>query len=432
MQHASERPPLNERALLFTLAGLQFTHIVDFMVMMPLGPQLTKLFGISDAQFGLLVSAYTLAAGVSGLVGSTFVDRFERKRLLLWLYLGFALTTLACGLAPTYGLLMTARVLSGLFGGVMGALVQTIVGDAVPYERRGYAMGIVMASFSLSTVAGVPASLLLAELWGWHASFIAIALASFVIGLVGLRTLPVIDAHLHAARKTSSWQAIGAVLREPDHWRAFGFTALIMATGFTTIPFISIFTTSNLGVSTSQIPLIYLAGGVATLFSSRWIGQAADRWGKVRTFRVVAALALFPLVGLTYLPMVPLALLIVVTTLFFVLVSGRIVPGMAIITQAAKPQLRGTFMSLNSSVQSAAMGVASLVGGALISRDAQGLVTGYEHCGWVAVALTLPALWWVGRLQLTVPPLPAAAAHQAPAQSMPAPSGTPAQREAST
>ena len=413
MQDTPPRPPLNEHALLFTLAGLQFTYIVDFMVMMPLGPQLTRLFGISDAQFGLLVSAYTLAAGASGLVGSTFVDRFERKRLLLWLYFGFALATLACGLAPTYALLMTARVLAGLFGGVMGALVQTIVADAIPFERRGQAMGVVMAAFSLSTVAGVPASLWLAELWGWHASFVAIALVSFAIGAVGLRTLPVIDAHLHAGRSHSAWRDIADVLREPRHWRAFGFTALIMSTGFTTIPFLTIYMTANLGLASQQIPLVYLAGGVATLFSARWIGAAADRWGKVPTFRVVAALALLPLVGITYLPPVPIAVLVAVTTMFFVFVSGRMVPGMALITQAAKPELRGTFMSLNGSVQSAAMGLASLVGGALIGRDAQGFVTGYEHCGWVAVVLTLAALWWVGRLQFAAPP--AAGARPQPA-----------------
>jgi predicted MFS family arabinose efflux permease len=398
-------PRFNERALLYTLAALQFTYIVDFMVMMPLGPQLTRLFGISDAQFGLLVSAYTLAAGASGLVGSTFVDRFERKRLLLVLYFAFALATLACGLAPSYGALMTARVLAGLFGGVMGTLVQTIVGDAVPFERRGQAMGIVMAAFSLSTVAGVPASLWLAELWGWHASFIAIALASLAIGAMGLRTLPVIDAHLHSGRRRSAWQDIGEVLRERAHWRAFAFTALVMATGFTTIPFLTIYMTANIGLPSQQIPLVYLAGGVATLFSARWIGSLADRFGKVPVFRAVAAIALLPLVGITYLGPVPIVVLLVVTTMFFVFVSGRMVPGMALITQAAKPALRGTFMSLNGSVQSAAMGVASLVGGALIGRDAQGLVTGYQHCGWVAAGLTLASLWWVGRLQLpTAPP----------------------------
>lgn len=404
MNHLS--PAARERTLLLTLAGIQFTHIVDFMVMMPLGPQFTRLFGISDAQFGLLVSAYTLAAGAAGLGATGFIDRFERKTLLLWAYLAFGVATLACGLADSYAMLMAARIAAGLFGGLIGTLVQTIVGDAIPFERRGRAMGVVMASFSLATVAGVPASLWLAQAFGWHGTFIAIALASFAIAAVGLRTLPRLDAHLQAGAG-SRWSALGAVLREPNHWRAFGLSALVMSAGFTTIPFLTIYMTSNVGIALDDVPLVYLAGGVATLFTARWIGVLADRWGKVRTFRFVAAGSIVPLLLATSLGAVPLWVLLIVTTLFFVLVSGRMVPAMALVTQATVPALRGTFMSLNSCVQSAAMGVASLVGGLLISRDAAGRVVGYMHNGWLAVAMTLLMLWWVGRLRTHAPAAPA-------------------------
>lgn len=400
----------NERALLYTLAGVQFTHIVDFMVMMPLGPQFTQLFAISDAQFGLLVSAYTFAAGAAGLLASGFIDRFERKRLLLMLYAGFALATLACGLAPTYGFLMAARITAGLFGGVLTAMVQTIIGDAIPFERRGNAMGIVMASFSLATVAGVPLSLWIADALGWHASFIAIALASGVIALVGLRSLPTLDQHLHAAAMHGGASGslpmrprlggvIAEVLRDPQHWRAFGFTALVMSAGFSIIPYLTIFMTSNAGLPASQVPMVYLVGGVATLVTSRLIGAAADRWGKVTVFRAVAAMAMVPLMGITLLSHVPLAVLLTVSTLFFVFVSGRMVPGMALITESAVPRLRGTFMSLNGAVQSGTMGLASLVGGLLIGRDAAGQVIGYERCGLLAVVLSVAALWMVGRLR---------------------------------
>jgi predicted MFS family arabinose efflux permease len=398
--------PVSERSLLLTLAAVQFTYIVDFMVMMPLGPEFTRLFAISDSQFGLLVSAYTLAAGTSGVVASFFVDRFERKRLLLWMYALFALATLACGLSPTYGLLMTARLAAGLFGGVMGALVQTIVADAVPFERRGRAMGIVMSAFSLATVAGVPASLWLATHFGWHASFIAIALASFGIAAVGLRTLPRLDAHLRSGRAANVGADIVTVLRDPGHWRAFAFTALLMSTGFTTIPFLTIYMTSNLGLSQAQVPLVYLAGGIATFFSARAIGAMADRWGKVPVFRVVALVAMVVLLVFTHLPPVPLWVLISVTTLFFVFVSGRMVPGMALITGASAPAVRGTFMSLNGTVQSAAMGIASMAGGMVIGRDANGQLTGYHYNGWIAVALSLLALWWVGRLKVRAAPRP--------------------------
>lgn len=397
---ASAPLPLNERALLYTLAAIQFTYIVDFMVMMPLGPEFTRLFAITDAQFGLLVSSYSLSAGASGVVASLFIDRFERKRLLLWAYLAFALTTLACGLAPGYASLMAARVAAGLCGGVIGALVQTMVGDAIPFERRGRAMGVVMGAFSLATVAGVPGSLWLAGAFGWKAAFIAIAGASFVIAAVGLATLPRLDAHLRAARPANPASDLVRVLRDPGHWRAFAFTALIMSTAFTIIPFLTIYMTSNLGLSTEQVPLVYFAGGIATFFSARLFGWLSDRWGKVRTFRLVAAVAVLPMLAITHLPAMPLAVLLVVTTVFFVFVSGRMVPGMALITASSVPALRGTFMSLNGTVQSMAMGVAAMVGGLLIGRDAGGQVTGYAQCGWVAAGLSVLALWWAGRLQV--------------------------------
>jgi len=183
---------VRERLLLWSLAAINFTHIVDFMVMMPLGPQLTRLFHVSDAEFGLLVSAYSLAAGLSGLLVSMVIDRFERKRALLLVYACFAAATLACGLAPSYGALLAAGVAAGVFGGVLGALVQTIVGDAVPFERRGQAMGLVMSAFSLSTVAGVPLSLWMASGWGWHMPFFAIAAVSVLVLLVAWRSVPLL------------------------------------------------------------------------------------------------------------------------------------------------------------------------------------------------------------------------------------------------
>lgn len=387
--------------MLLTLAAVQFIHIVDFMLMMPLGPQLTQLFGISDAQFGLLISAYTLAGGASGLAATAYIDRFERRRLLLILFAGLAVATLACGLAPTFGTLMAARVAAGLFGGVLGALVQTIVADTIPFERRGAAMGIVMSAFSMATVAGVPASLWLASLLGWHAPFVAIAGVSALVWVLALRQVPTLTAHLGPKQTAEgTLHHLRAVLAERNHWRAFGLSMLMMASSFAMIPYITIFTTTNLGLTAQQVPLIYLVGGAATLFTARLWGRLADQWGKAPTFRLIALLALVPILTLPQLAGVSLVGVLVVTTLFFVLVSGRMVPGMALITSAVEPRRRGAFMSLNNSLQSAAMGVASLVGGLMISRDAQGLVQGYERTGWLALGCTVAMVWLVGRLQV--------------------------------
>ena len=400
MPSSSALTPRRELWLLLTLAGIQFTHILDFMIMMPLGPQFTRIFAITDAQFGLLVSAYTFAAGASGLLASTYIDRFDRKKLLLVLYVLFALATLACGLAPTYGSLMVARVLAGSFGGVLSALCQTIVGDAIPFERRGRAMGIVMTSFSVSTVAGVPLGLFLAAHLSWHAPFIGIAALSGLFALFAAWTLPTMDAHLRVAHRASAWQGIQQVLGDRNHQKAFVFSALVMFAGFTVIPYITIAMQANAGLLQEQVPYLYLCGGLFTLFTARLFGRMADRRGKVWTFRRLAVAVVVPMVGITLLRDVPLWAALVVSTLFFVLMSGRMIPGMAILTSAAQPQLRGTFMTLNASVQSAAMGLAAFVGGLIIQRDAQGLVERYWLAALLGAVASLLAAWMAGKLRL--------------------------------
>lgn len=403
--HPTTLSPGQERLLLWTLAAVQFTHIVDFMVMMPLGPQLTSLFQLSDAEFGTLVSAYSLAAGASGLAASVIIDRFDRLRALLVLYAGFTLATLACGLAPTFATLMGARIAAGVFGGVLGALVQTIVGDVIPFERRGQAMGVVMSAFSISTVAGVPLSLWLASRWGWHMPFFSIAAVSAVLWLAVWRTVPGMSGHLAGQVGQGPWQRLRAVVAEPNHWRAFGLSSLMVLGSFSIIPYITIFTTTNVGLREDQVPLIYLVGGVATLFTARLWGRLADRWGKVLMFRWISLVAVLPMMALTHLGPVPMWVLLLVTTGFFVFVSGRMVPGMALLTAASVAELRGGFMSVNSALQSATMGVAAWIGGVMVSRSPAGQVLGYERCGWLALITTLIMVWWVGRLSLHTGPL---------------------------
>jgi predicted MFS family arabinose efflux permease len=392
--------PRRERWLLLTLAGIQFTHILDFMIMMPLGPQFTALFGISNAQFGLLVSAYTLSAGLSGLMAATYIDRFSRKQLLLTMYTLFGLATLACGLAPDYFWLMVARIAAGLFGGVLSALAQTIVADVIPFERRGRAMSVVMTSFSVSTVAGVPLGLFLAANFNWHAPFFGIALLVGLLALGAWQTLPRLDAHLHHPERVSVWRGIGQVLAEPNHLKAFGVTALMMFAGFTVIPYITIYLQSNAGMQTDEVPWIYLCGGLTTLLTARYFGRLTDRVGKVKVFQRLALAVAFPLMATTLSEGLPLWGLLLISTGLFTMMSGRMIPGMAMISASVEPRLRGTFMTLNSAVQSAAMGSAALVGGLIIGRDAQGHLTLYWVAGLLGVVASGLSAWLAGRLRL--------------------------------
>ncbi len=392
--------PRREFWLLLTLAGIQFTHILDFMIMMPLGPQFRQIFNISDAQFGVLVSAYTFAAGASGLLAAFYVDRFGRKKLLLVLYVLFALATMACGLAASYEQLMAARIAAGIFGGVLSALAQTIVGDVIPGERRGRAMGIVMSSFSISTVAGVPLGLYLAAHFSWHVPFFAIAGFSGFLAILAWQTLPPLRDHLKAARKISPLANLISTLRDRDHQKALLFTFLMMFVGFVVIPYITMYTTSNGGLSTQQIPIIYLFGGIATLLTARWIGRATDARGKVPVFRALALITIIPVVGMTVSAPLGLYGITAISTLFFVFMSGRMIPGMAIVTSACNPPQRGTFMALNSAAQSLGMSAAAFLGGMIISRDTQGLVLHYWGNALVGVAASLATWWLVDKLRL--------------------------------
>jgi predicted MFS family arabinose efflux permease len=392
--------PQRERYLLLTLAGMQFSHILDFMIMMPLGPILMNEFNITTHEFGFLVASYSFSAALAGLLAATFVDKFERKRLLLIVFSLFGLATLACGLAPSYTTLLVARGLAGAFGGVMGAMVQTLVGDLIPFERRATANGVISASFSLSTVAGVPLSLWLANHFQWRAPFILIAATTVLFLLTALRHLPDVRHHLSAEKRAHPFSAMFEVLRDSNHLRALGFTMLILFSGFTVIPYITVYAVANIGIAQHDIFYVYLVGGAATLVTSRAIGRWADRAGKVKVYRLIAVAATFPLFAVTQIQAAPLWLWVACTTVFFVLVSGRMIPAMAIITSAAQSKLRGTFMSLNSAMQQLASGLAAMLAGLITTQSATGQLIGYDKVGYVAIMANVLAIAFVAKIAM--------------------------------
>jgi predicted MFS family arabinose efflux permease len=394
-----------ERVLLLTLAGVQFVHILDFMIIMPLGPILMRELGVGTHEFGLLVSSYTFTAAFTGVLAAVFVDRFERKKALLTMFALFIVATLACGLAPGYWTLLAARGIAGAFGGVLGSMVQTMVGDLIPFERRGRASGTIMSAFSLSTVAGVPVSLYLANHFGWRFPFIFIAMLSCGFLLLGWKKLPILRGHLPSATVSEAERAhplaaMRDVLRDANHLRALLFMALLMFSGFTVIPYVTLYVTANVGIRQEDIPLMYLFGGTATFFAARLIGRLADAHGKIRVYRWMALCSILPLLVQTHLPPVPLWLMIMVSVVFFTFVPGRMVPAMAIVTSAVQPRLRGTFLSMNGAIQQLASGGASYLGGAMLSADAAGHIVGYGRVGILAIAVTLVAMAFVGRIEM--------------------------------
>ena len=385
-------PQSAERSLILILAAVQFTHIMDFMVMMPLGPQLMRVMLISPQQFGLLVSVYTLTAALAALAVAFYTDRFDRRKTLLLLYAGFVISTLLCGIATDYSSLLAARAVAGAFGGVAGATVHSIIGDTIPEQRRGAATGMIMSAFALSSIIGVPIGLVLAAHYSWRTPFLFLAAVSVLVLVLIWKILPPLRSHLVEGVAHRPLAQMKDVLSGANHLRAFAFMFVLMFAGFSVIPFISPYMVANVGLKETDLPYLYLFGGLATVFSSRYIGQLADRHGKRQIFTVIGLISIAPLLITTNLPPVPVPVAIMASVIFMVFVSGRFVPAMALVNSSVEPRLRGGFMSINSAIQHLGLGAASLLAGSIIGHGADGALTRYWLVGFLAVACTLIAI----------------------------------------
>ncbi|KPQ16104.1 MAG: Arabinose efflux permease [Algoriphagus marincola HL-49] len=379
-----------EKLLLWTLAAINFIHIVDFMILMPLGPQLMRLFEISPSEFGLLVSSYTFSAGISSFFGAFFLDRFDRKKILFWVYVGFTVATLGCALSPSYGILLLARILSGLFGGLTSALILAIIGDVVPDARRGRAMGLVMAAFSVASVLGVPLGLFLAGLSDWHTPFFILTGLSLVsLGMI-FRFIPNIADHLgQEVQRPHPLEVVKRVTSNSNQMRAITLSVMMMFGQFMIIPFLSPYTVANVGFTELQLTYIYMAGGAFTIFTSPWVGKMSDKYGKLKVFTIFMFLNVIPIAVITNLGVTPIPFVLMISTMFFVTSNGRYVPAAAIITGTARPENRGSFLSFNSAVQQLATGLASLIAGMIIGENALGQLTNFNLVGYIAIFFSL-------------------------------------------
>jgi len=389
-----------ERRLLWLLMLTQFTVIFDFMVMMPLGPQIMQALTISPAQFAAAVSAYSICAGISGLLATTYIDRFDRRRLLLAMYALFTLSNLACALAGSYELLLVSRAFAGLSGGVLGSIVMAIIADVVPVQRRGAATGTVMTAFAMASVIGVPAGVLLGAHFHWSAPFWLLVALSVVIWAVAARVMPALDQHVvpDPPGLSQVLPNLIALLVDPRHLNAFALTLLLMVSQMLVIPFISPVLVANHGIAPAQLSWMYMAGGVAAFFSSRLIGRLADRYGKHHVYRIAVCISLLPVLFMTHLPDVGFISMLAFFPFFMVSMSGRVVPLQALLTTVPQAARRGAFLSANSAVMSLGTGLGAWLGGLLLSTNADGHITGYGTTGWIAAALALSSAWWVRRV----------------------------------
>jgi predicted MFS family arabinose efflux permease len=377
-----------ERWLLGTLGAVQLVNVLDFMVPMPLGAPLMRLFGLTPTQFGLLVSVYMVTAAAAGFAVSFVVDRFDRRSMLLTLFACFTATTVLTATAQSYAWLLAARATAGAFGGVLAATVLAIIGDTIPDGRRGRALGVVMSAPSLASIVGIPVSIWLAAGSSWRAPFfLSTALCASIL-VAAFWTVPRVRAHVDAARGRAPLAQLAAVFRRRNHLRAFGLAIALNFSGFLIVPFIAPYFVANVGVAETQLPVTYFFGGVAALVFVRLVGRLTDLHGRRRVFTLIASLSTLAIFVVTHLPPVALWVVVLAQMLLMSTFPGRYVPAMAILQNAAAPDLRGSFMSLNAAFQQLSAGVASFIAAAMVARDASGALTGFGAVGWVSILAT--------------------------------------------
>jgi predicted MFS family arabinose efflux permease len=371
------------------LAFLQFTIILDFMILSPLGAILMPALNISPKQFGLVVSAYAFSAGSSGLLAAGFADRFDRKKLLLFFYCGFLLGTLLCGIAPSYVFLLCARIVTGLFGGVIGSIVLSIVTDLFVYEMRGRVMGFIQTAFAASQILGIPAGLYLANLWGWHSAFLMIVLAGIVVGIVMILKMQPIDKHLLLKTEKTAFKHFIHTISNPLYATAFLFMALLSTGGFMLMPFGSAFTVHNLGISVELLPKIYLITGIFTIFTGPLVGKASDRFGKTKVFMFGSIISIIMVFIYTRMGVTPLWEVVVVNTVMFVGIFSRMIPSQAFISSIPDPASRGSFMAVSTSLQQISGGIAAVIAGSIVVEASDGQL---EHFNILGNVLNVTAL----------------------------------------
>ena len=388
------------------LAFLQFTIILDFMIISPLGAMVMPALAITPQQFGLVVSSYAFSAGASGLLAAEFADRFDRKKLLLFFYTGFILGTLMCGLAQDFHVLLIARIVTGIFGGVIGSVVLAITTDLFTLEMRGRVMGYVQTAFAASQVLGIPAGLYLSTWWNWHAPFILIVVIGAGVGVVIAWRMQPVDQHLALKQERSPLSHLLTTLTEPRHLLAFCTTTLLATGGYMLMPFGSAFTVNNLKIDMEHLPTIYLVTGFCTIFMGPVIGRASDRFGKFVMFFFGTMLSITMVLFYTRLGATPLAEVVIINVLLFIGIFSRMIPASALMTAIPAVTQRGAFNAISSSLQQVSGGLAAVLAGSIVAQGADGHLENFDHIGYVVVASSLLSMFFMYKIHKAVPEKP--------------------------
>jgi predicted MFS family arabinose efflux permease len=388
-----------QKFIIVLIALLQFTIVLDFMILSPLGDILMKSLLMSTQQFGSVVSAYALSAGISGFLAAGFADKFDRKKLLLFFYLGFIVGTICCGLADTYNTLFAARIVTGIFGGVIGSISMAIITDIFHLNQRGRVMGFVQMAFAGSQILGIPIGLVIANKWGWNATFFMVVGLAIVIGVMVLIKLKPITGHLKLQSDRNALQHLWHTIKKKDYRIGFLATALLSMGGFMLMPFTSAFIVNNVHIPQVDLPIIFLCTGIASMIIMPVIGKLSDKIDKFKLFTVGSLIAMVMVLIYTNLTPVPIWQVIIVNMILFMGIMSRMVPATALNSAVPDMADRGAYMSINSSLQQMAGGFAAIFAGFVVVQPTKtSPIENFNVLGYVMVGLILLCLYFVSRV----------------------------------
>lgn len=386
------------------LAFLQFTVVLDFMILSPLGVLVMKELQISTQQFGFVVSAYAFSAGISGIIAAGFADRFDRKKMLLFFYIGFVVATFLCGIATNYIFLFGARILTGVFAGVLSSISFAIVADLFPLQVRGRVMGFIMTAFAASQVFGLPIGIFISNLWGWQSPFLMIAGISGIVGFAIFFFLKPLTTHLDNKTERHAFMHLVKTLTDPKYFPAYIATTLLATGGFMLMPFGSAFSVHNLGVKLEDLPLVYMVTGVVSMLGGPLMGRLSDWIGKYKMFVIASFLAAVIIIYYTKMQVTPLPMVIFINSILFVFVAARMISANALTSAVPDLHDRGAFMAISSSVQQISGGIAASVAGLIVVQTPSGYMERYETLGYVvagAILITVILMYNVNQIALS-------------------------------
>ena len=390
-----------QKIIIFLLAILQFTIVLDFMILAPLGDILMKSMNMSTKQFGTVVSAYAISACISGIFAAGFADKFDRKKLLLFFYAGFILGTYFCAISYNYETLFIARIITGLFGGVIGSISMAIITDIFSIHQRGKVMGFVQMAFGGSQILGIPIGLVLANYWSWHATFYMVLILAFILGIALVIKLKPLTEHLKLINNKNALQHLLQTIKKKDYRIGFLATALLSMGGFMIMPFSTAFIVNNIHIAQSQVAIIFFFTGIFSIIIMPIVGKLSDKYDKLMIFGIGTIIAIVMVVIYTHLSPVPIWLVIIVNIVLFIGIMSRMVPATALNSAVPDAYDRGAYMSINSSLQQFAGGIAALFSGlVVVQKSKNSPIENFDILGYVMVVLMLLCFYFVYKVNV--------------------------------